>query len=494
MTLQPGLGLMQKLQMRQEMVMTPQMIQSMQMLQLPLLTLEQRVQQELLENPALETEESAAEEEEEASLPAAGAEEPDGADDGDIRVIEAGLANSLIAVDQSDNVWEETLEDHAPRRRLQGDEDPKQEAHANAPARAPSLSQALIDQLVFLHLSGRERALVERILYSLDAAGYLRVPLAELADPEDPEPPTGEEWSRALSIVQGLDPPGVGARDLRESLLLQLQALPGAHEFERELVERHLDDLAANRLPKIARAMDCRLEDIKAAIEVLHGLNPHPGFEFGPDANVRVVPDVSVRFEEGRFHLLLNRGNVPALSISAACQAAARSSETDAETRRYLRERILNADWIVRAIEQRHRTLLNVTRAIVHHQREFLLGSAERPGPLMMQTVADEVKIDISTVSRAVREKYADTPRGLVALRDLFTRAVGGEASSPGPSNVQVMNRIREIIDAEDKARPLKDAQIVNLLKAEGVEIVRRTVAKYRQNLGLPSQSRRREY
>ncbi len=190
----------------------------------------------------------------------------------------------------------------------------------------------------------------------------------------------------------------------------------------------------------------------------------------------------------------MNTGGVPSLRVSESCRQAMKAEKGQTDAKKYLKERLMSAEWILAAVEQRKRTLMNVSKAIVRHQAEFLLGQVSRPGPLMMQTVADEVGIDISTVSRAVKDKYADTPVGLVALRDMFTREVGGETGGEKTSNVQIMDRIRELVEEEDPQNPLKDAQIVNLLKAEGIKIVRRTVAKYRQNLGILPHRQRKQF
>ncbi len=490
MALETGLSMSQNLQMKQEMVMTPQMIQSMEMLQLPILALEQRVQQELLKNPALELAELEDEDAEEAAR-----REDGGADDDDHASVEERTESSLVAADQSDYSWDEAYGEAAPRRRYDGEEDAKLEALYNTPDREETFQEHLAAQLSDLDLDARQRGLVERIIYSLDDAGYLRVALTDLNDPEEEQPASEAEWEAALRVVQGLEPAGVGARDVKECLLLQIDRLPGHHEFEHRMVEEHLEDLSANRLPAVAKAMDCDLEDVKAVLKFLHSLNPRPGLDYGPSEPVRVVPDVLVRQEDGQFVIRLNRGTLPELRVSPTCQQAARAEKGNTDTKRYLRECLMNAEWIRRAIEQRNSTLLHVTQAIVEHQKDFFLGATDQPGPLMMQTVADDVGIDISTVSRAVKGKYADTPRGLVSLRDMFTRSVGsGLMAGHETSNVQIMDRIREIVEAEDPKHPLKDAQIVDKLREQGIHIVRRTVAKYRQNLGIPSQARRRQY
>lgn len=498
MGLGPGFGLSQQLQMQQKMLNVPQMIQAQEMLQLPLLALEQRIQQELVENPALELAELE-DDAEEASSSGGGDEEEHADPEDSSQVLEQVAETSLCAVDQNDYSWDAAYDEPAPRSSSWGDEDSKLEALYNTSDRPKNLQDMLVEQLGYTDLGPRQREVVERLVYSLDDDGYLRVPLVELIDSERDEPLTEGELEAGLATLQGFDPPGIAARDLKECLLLQIQSLPGYAKgylnLEYALVEGYLEDLAANRLPKVAKAMGCDLEDVSGVADFLKTLNPHPGLDYAVEDNLYIVPDVSIELEKDAFVIRLNRGNVPEVRVSTSCRDALRYTKNEPDVRKQLRERLTSAEWIVNALAQRRRTLLNVTRCIVDHQRDFFLALVDVPGPLMMQTVADEVGIDISTVSRAVKEKYADTPRGLVALRDLFTRQVGGSSPEAGnTSNVQIMERIRQLVEEEDPKAPLKDAQIVNLLKADGIEIVRRTVAKYRQNLGIASYSQRKRY
>ncbi|MHC4887122.1 MAG: RNA polymerase factor sigma-54, partial [Planctomycetota bacterium] len=223
---------------------------------------------------------------------------------------------------------------------------------------------------------------------------------------------------------QMLEPAGVGCRSLQECLLLQVQRLPGRYDFESTVIRNHIDDLAANRLPVVAKALDCSIEEVKAVAEFLKTLTPHPGLGYGDTVGNQITPDLEVRVEDGEFIIKLYRGGLPELRINPLCKEALKDGEAEAEAKKYLREKIANAEWMIRSIEQRNRTLQSVAREIVIHQKDYLLGREVMPGPLEMQGVADRVGVDISTVSRAVREKYAVTPRGIVCLRDLFTRKV----------------------------------------------------------------------
>jgi RNA polymerase sigma-54 factor len=452
------------------------------------MALEQRIGQELEENPALELEEMDA-----------AFDDFDSSDDefySELDQVEQLNAASLgSAADEMDYSWEADSDEFAPRRSsYYGDEDEKLNALYNTADKGLSLHDYLLEQLLGVDLTDRQKDLIDRIIYNLDESGYLKISLADLLYEDEENPPSDDELEEALFLVQGLDPIGIGARDLKECLLLQVVAKGKFYNFEYDMIDRYLEDLAANRLPKVAKAMDCSVEDVKGVLDFIKDLNPNPAQGYFPEEDLTVIPDVDVSFEEGEFVIKLNNGSLPEIRVSESCKEALKD-EISAENKKYLREKLMSADWIIKAIEQRNRTLLNVSREIVLRQKDFFSGNQDRPGPLMMQDVADAVSIDISTVSRAVKDKYANTPVGLICLRDMFTRSVGGKDSSgKETSNDQIMQRIKQLIDNEDSKKPLKDGQIVNLLKMDGISIVRRTVAKYRQNLGIPRHSQRKQY
>ncbi len=535
-----GQGLSLQMGQRLEMVMTPQMIQSMEMLQLPVMALEQRIQQELLENPALElldlrdspeAAQDAGEEDGGASAEseaegdgesASGGETSEGEWEETTASDEATAVEDLRHVDDLDYDYDSYYDEAAPHRSVPDGEDVFDPVE-NAPGRDISFPEHLENQLGFLDLEPRILELSRRIIHHLDRTGYLNTPLAEIATAESPPPlepgPDEAELEEALAVVQSLDPAGVGARDAKECLLLQIEAMEGEHPFEREVVQKHLEDLAANRLPQIARCLGVGIEEVKDAAAFIRSLDPHPGLEYSEQAVTHVQPDVVCELlEDGAFDVRLVGGSQPDISdmFLALFDTTKRGKQLreqylndpekapqfkqmqaltkNGEEGRMLREKYQSARWLVTAIQQRERTLLRVSKEIVEAQTAYLSGQTNAPAPLMMQEIADRVGVDISTVSRAVRDKYIDTPRGLKPLRMFFTRAVGGSGGQKERSNVQIMNRIREIIEAENKTSPLKDDEIQALLLKEGIDIKRRTVAKYRANLGYPNHSQRREY
>jgi RNA polymerase sigma-54 factor len=335
--------------------------------------------------------------------------------------------------------------------------------------------------------------MADRIIYNLDTNGYLQGRLEDLlaADAGREEL---ELAQRALAVVQKLDPPGVGARDLRECLLLQLQ--PGVPHYEQlhTLIAEHLEDLEHNRLPVISRHTGYSIELIQEVLEELRKLNPKPGANFNNVSVAPVTPDVFVeQDEEGRYSVRLEEGQTPTLFISAYYRKLFQDPETTAETREYIKRKINSAQWLIDSIQQRRNTLAKVARAIVEHQRDFLDKGPEAIEPLKMQQIADKVGVHVTTVSRAVDEKWIQTPRGIFPLRRFFC---GGTTSAAGEEVAwdTVRMKLQEIIDGEDKQHPLSDDQLVAQLAAAGITVARRTVTKYRKAMGILSSRQRRQW
>jgi RNA polymerase sigma-54 factor len=310
--------------------------------------------------------------------------------------------------------------------------------------------------------------------------------------------------AEALARVQALGPPGVAARNLEECLLLQLAADPaygaGAghlpeNAVEVRLIRHHLEDLSANRYPQIVRALGVTMEQVKEAVARIRRLNPKPGAVISPRRTPPIIPDVRAEWDDeaGDYRLSVERGDLPELYISRAYRRMIQQRDLDATTRRFVADNIRSARWLMEAIEQRRDTLRRVVRAILKFQRPFFDEGPEHLKPLKMQDVAQEVHLHVGTISRTVSDKYIDTPWGIWPLRDFFT---GGIQTAEGGavSGDRVRVRLKAIVDAENKKAPLSDDAIVRQLRAEGFDLARRTVAKYREELGLPSSRRRKEY
>ncbi len=588
-------GLNMQLAQRQEMIMTPQMIQSMEMLQMPLLELEQKIQHELLENPALELSELKDSDNSEAD--SFSYEDKDNtADSDDDAEFRDGLSFDLSDFRHRDDIdynWSEIYDDTMPKRSYE-DDDEQFDLIANTENHGESYIESLLNQAHLLDLSKRELMIAECIIASLDQSGYLTTPFSELDFSSLNPVVSEEEFENVLDEVQHLSPAGTAARNIQECLILQLDTIDDPANFlASQIVEKHLNDLAANKLPLIAKNMHTTIDEVKEATNLIKKLSPYPITDFSEEGAKAIRPDIIidlieskpeaiqhakekiielerdlrkaemnnhsekdeylVRAAKARLHdahtelslyeydgmvweLRLPTGPTPEISETFLAlydnsgrgeiirQAIMNDPEKKADfellqkslkvsgQNKIFRERFQSAFDIVRAVQQRELTITRVTREIVARQKDYLAGRIPAPAPLMMKEVAEYLDIDIGTVSRSARDKYAQTPIGLKPLREFFTRSSTPATKKPkastllnnlegtdfvpegGYSNIQIRNRVKELIDDEDKKKPLKDDQIQTLLEKEGIIIKRRTVAKHRLKLGYKNYSQRREY
>ncbi len=368
-------------------------------------------------------------------------------------------------------------------------------ALANTADREINLHDHLLAQWTLMELDQDVCEAGKAIIADLDPDGYLRMPLADIAE-NGRTPITMDVLERAFKEVQQLEPVGVGARDTVECLLLQLSALPGDNQVEQTLIENHLDDIAHNRLPAVARVTGYSIGEINEAIKVLRStLCLHPGYLVGNRTVPTIRPDVIVDYAEtgGGLTVGLTRGNIPQLRINDEVAAMAKSKKTDKQTRDFARKQIEGASALIDAVGFRQSRLFEVACAIVERQREFFGVGPEGLKIFRMSELAQELGCDPSTISRTVADKYMQTPRGIYALRYFFT---GGTETSNGESVGwdRVKTRVRELVEAEDRKTPLSDDQIAGILKKEGVVISRRTVAKYRHQMEIPNARQRREF
>ncbi|RUL83301.1 RNA polymerase factor sigma-54 [Tautonia sociabilis] len=469
----------QQLRTDMRMRMAPRMIQSMEILQLPWLALQERIDQELIENPLLEDlRESVAPEGQVEEPPA---EEEDKPDETEI-------------YDDWDN-WDTSGEMHRPSRAALAEEsDRKHDAMQNMASRPPSLHDYLTEQLSFPDIPPSVRGLAESIISNLDENGYLTgLDLTDLVRMAGGSV-TFEEAERALKLVQGLDPPGVGARDLRECLLLQLTPETPHVDVLRVLISDHLDDIQQNRLPTIEKKSGLTLAEIKEGLEQLRRLNPKPGARYHPETAQYVVPDLIVEPDEhGDYQVRLVDDHSPQLTISRRYQRMLKDRNGDPAARAFIQKKLQSARWLIESIEQRRNTLLKVAKAIIAHQRDFLDKGPEAIQPLKMQQIADQVGVHVTTVSRAVDDKWVQTPRGIFALKRFFG---GGTLSADGEEVAwdTIKQKLTEIIAKEDKSKPLSDEEIVEELGRQGLTVARRTVTKYRKALRIPSSRQRKEF
>jgi RNA polymerase sigma-54 factor len=528
----------QQMRLGQHMKLAPRMIQSMEILQMPIMQLEERIAQELESNVTLEIDEG-------SGAGAAGegegpARNGDGAiadeRDGPMTVDETSGRDDFERLDSfeesnpeiAENEYSESIPERANTDAIDfdrlssrsasasgGDPDAKSLAMANTASRGASLAEQLREQWSLVDVEDDLRPLGEQIIAFIDDDGYLREPLTTIIDRMPPDQagakPTVEQMERALQAVQLLlEPPGVAARNIRECLLLQVDAIIdekrlGSGETStaererwaivRRLIADHLDDLAQNRLPRIADKTALPMSEIKAAIEKMRLLSLAPARQLVEEQPGVIVPDAIVEYDADgdRYIAYLNDSRLPNLRINQEYAMLAKDREAPRETREFVKKNLSNASWLLDAVEQRRRTLLRVINVVVAAQREYFDFGPQSLKPLPMTQVAEQLGIHVATVSRAVADKYLLTPRGVVPLRSFFS---GGTQTHSGEevSWDAVKAALKEVIDAEDKQNPLSDDALAEALSKRGIEIARRTVAKYRDQLGIPSARLRKAY
>ncbi len=472
-----GMQLRQKLGLRLEQKLAPQLIQSMELLQLPLLELQARIDQELQENPTLEL------------LEETDSPDSSSSDTSTDELTDAERAE-LDKFDSMDGEWDQYFQETSRPRRNDDDNDVNS-AIANTAAPPDTLQEFMMEQIRMLDLPETTMDLAEEIIYNLDDGGYLRYPLEEIVESYNKEIPM--DLARdVLRLIQRVGPPGVGARDITECLLLQLVGAQNAI-LEKLIVTYHLDDVQNNRLPKIAKDTGRDIEEVKAAVERISHLNPKPGETISASHARYIIPDMEVKYVDGRYEIALQDSYMPHIRISPYYRKMLERGERNSKVTQYVRNKIAAANWLISSLEQRKDTLQRIGNEIVRVQKDFFEEGVSGLHPLRMQDVADAIGVHVATVSRASADKYMDTPRGVYPLKFFFS---GGLGTTGGGRQARksVEQELRQLIDAENKHKPISDGEIVKQLRGEGIEIARRTVAKYRNQLGIPSASLRKEH
>ncbi len=352
-----------------------------------------------------------------------------------------------------------------------------------------TLSDHLRSQLALVAMSETIRDAAEEIIGNLDENGYLTATLAEIAEAEHCAMGDVEE---AIRIVHSLDPAGVGALDVRECLLLQLESRNAKGGVAWQIVSDHLKLLETRQYKELAKVLRRPLEHIQIALEVIRHLDPQPGLRYsGPGARV-VEPDVYISKDSDGYLIQLNEEDVPTLRLNPQYRRMLdRTQEPNKDVRNYVRDRYASAIQLMKNIEQRKHTILKVCQSIVRRQMDFLERGLDQLKPMMIKEIAEEIGVHPSTVSRAVSNKYAHTPQGVFELRYFFSEAVQGPGGTATPLLI-LKRRVKKMIEEEDASHPLTDEQITSLLQAEGIEVTRRTVAKYREDMRIPSTHQRR--
>ncbi len=480
------MGMQPRLVLRQEqrLVMTVMLQQAIGLLPMTRLELQQAVQTELMENPILEEDADEVKETPEGDMPEVRDDLPETQND----------ERGEIEID-----WENIVQDGYRQESFSSPRDvnefPSYEQTLTEPE---TLHEHLEWQLNLTIASEPVLRVARRILWNIDDTGYMRAGLEELAVQEDAGP---AEAADALALVQAFDPPGVGARDLRECLLIQMEGLVPVEEgpvtlltLAKELVREQIDQLYERNFARLARAQNVSVDDIKAAVEIIRALNPEPGARFSHERVEVAEPDVTITKRGDGYEVTLNDDGLPPLRISPTYAAmVANKGKMTPETQRYIEEKVRAAVWFVKSIEQRRQTIMKVSRSIVSFQRDFLEHGVSHLRPLILRDVAEDIEMHESTVSRVTTGKYMETPRGVFNFKYFFHSGLeslnGGSTSS-----VAVKEKIRLIVESEDKQKPYTDQKIVDKLRDSSVVIARRTVTKYRKELRLLSASRRRQF
>ncbi|MCX7895748.1 MAG: RNA polymerase factor sigma-54 [Thermoanaerobaculum sp.] len=482
------------LKLAPRLLMTPALQQAIKLLQLTRLELEQVVRAELEANPLLELadgleHESPAVEDETGAL--AGPEEQALAESTRGELGEDGEGPGSLEEVELSALFANDLHDVSSQAGWGVGEEEDTDPLLNLPNPEPSLADALLGQLALLPLPEALRPLCEFLVGNLEPDGYLRTPLRELSQQVGVEEPLMEE---ALAWIQQLDPPGVGARNLQECFLLQLRRRSNPTAMEKlalAVVEQAFSLLLQQEWGKIAEQFGVTVEDVRGAMEVLRKLPPHPGLLLGSTGPTAIEPDVVVRKVGNRWQVELVDDRLPEVHLSPRYLQLLRNRSADRQTLTFVRERFKHALWFLRAVEQRHHTILRVAEAIVRRQEAFLDHGLQFLRPMVLRDVADELGIHESTVSRVVQGKYMATPRGVLPFKFFFHSSLG-HALAGDVSSVVVKEKIRELILGEDPRKPLADSKIARQLNRQGIRIARRTVAKYREELGIPSSELRK--
>jgi RNA polymerase sigma-54 factor len=468
------------LRQSQRVVMTPLLQQAIQLLQLSTLELQEVVQKELLENPLLE------------ELPADGAESPANTAEPEPGPPPPEPPSATAATRderQTDDLpfdLTSVIFDHQEERSLVQQEERDELPFENIVRSSSSLAEHLEEQLRFASEDPLVRRVGTEIIGNLDEDGYLRAELSEIADRCGT---TVEEVERILAVVQSFDPPGVAARSARECLLIQLRLDPHPDPVSIEIIEQHFEELSRRRYPEIARALKLSLDRIMESVEEIMTLEPKPGRRFGANDSRYIVPDVFVYKMSGEYTVVLNEEGIPRLRVNSLYRSLLRGGDGDAK--QYVEQKFRSALWLIKSVDQRQRTLRKVTQSIVRFQREFLDKGLSCLRPLSLRDVGEDIGMHESTISRVTTNKYVETPQGLFELKFFFH---SGIAAGDGAmvSSVSVKKMIQDLLANEDPSKPLSDQEVAQILKGRGLTIARRTVAKYREELGiLPSHQRR---
>lgn len=471
--------------------LSPQQIQLMKLIQLPTQAFEQRLKQELEENPALET----------------GKEELDNFDDDFEDTYDDGSDNESIGAEDI-NIDEYLSDDEIPDYRTQANNYSSDDEEKTIPyAAGTSFNQYLLNQLNTVYLNDEEWSIAEFLVGSVDESGYIRRPINDILDDLAftqniyTEKATIE---KVLKIVQELDPPGVGATSLEECLIIQLKRkeITPNIELAIAILEKSFEQFTKKHYQKLIQKHNITEEELKKAISEIEKLNPKPGGSYSGNTRMieHIVPDFSIKIIDGELELTLNGRNAPELHVSKdynnmleGYKNSKEKSQSQKDTVSFIKQKLDAAKWFIDAIKQRQQTLFVTMNTIMHYQKEyFLTGDERKLRPMILKDIADTIQMDVSTVSRVANSKYVDTPYGTKLIKEFFSESMKNDQGED-VSTKEIKKILETVIGEEKKRKPLTDDKLADILKEKGYPIARRTVAKYREQLGIPVARMRKE-
>ncbi|SCZ03662.1 RNA polymerase factor sigma-54 [Alkaliphilus peptidifermentans] len=456
------MGFSLQLEQSQKLIMTPQLQQAIKILQLTSLELDQFIQSQLETNPFLDINE------------------------------EPQPENEKIDQHPKKEVdWKEYTDDYDKSYEYSGQRYNAENDFnfENIVSEKASLQDYLLNQLHFTFLNKKHRAIGEYLINSLDENGYLTLSLNEVAEVFNDKIDIVEN---ILKIIQTFEPPGIAARDLKECLLIQLNYLGVTCKNAYKVIEHHLEDIAANKYPLVAKKLNISVEDVQSICDFIRTLEPKPGRNFSSDNNNYIVPDAVVKKINDEYYIVINDYNSPRLIIRDDYRKMLANHENN-ETVKFINDKLNAATWLIRSIEQRRQTIYKVIEVIVDRQKSFFDHGKKHLKPMTLKEVADIIEVHESTVSRATTGKYIETPVGTFELKYFFSSGIEG-SDGEGVSSESIKSFIRDIIDKENTKKPLSDNKIADILTEQGMPISRRTVAKYRDDLMIPASSKRKRY
>ena len=443
----------------QKLTMTPELIQAIRILQFNTQELDSFVQEELLENPVLEI---------------------DGKRKDD----------KTVDIDIQERIKED-YNDEESYKQWERSSDREEYSYEQFVSKEETLEDSLLLQLTFSKLEGYDLKIGRYIVEAIDENGYLTVPVEQIAAIFKTD---SGKIDDILDVIQNFEPVGVGARNLKECLIIQLAAKGLLDEVTEYIILNHLEDLGNNKLNKIAKAVGIPVTQVQMVCDLIRTLEPKPGRSFAVGESVKyIVPDVFVEKMDGEYVVTNNESSIPHIMVSPYYNALAKEAKNDEELSKYITDKFNSALWLIKSIEQRKRTIYNVAAAVVKHQKEFFDKGNKYLKTLTLKEVAESIGMHESTVSRSVNGKYMQTPRGVFEIKYFFSGGITGQGGT-GVSSNSIKTIIKEIIDGENPSKPYSDQDIVGILSGKGIEISRRTVAKYRGGMNILSSSKRRRY